>query len=281
VRAEADDTDRDGDGEGTAPGAVSFEREWWRRHLHWWRELLYIAVFYGIYSLIRNQFGSAAVGETHAFHNAEWVIDVERAVGLYHEETLQEWFLPYDWFMRFWNIYYGSLHFIVTAGVLIWLFRRFPQRYALWRNTLACTTALALFGYALFPLMPPRLLPASFGYVDTLAEVGGLWSFDSGAMQDLSNQYAAMPSMHFGWSLWCCLVMYPHLRRWWTKAVMVLYPVATTFGIMVTANHYWLDALGGAIALGIGFLLGRLITLWASRRLRPSHTRPVGLLTNE
>jgi len=263
---------------GSGPDRELREREWWRRHLHWWREVVYVGVFYGIYTVIRNQFGSAAVEVGEAFANARWVIDVERAVGLYHEETLQDWFLPYDGFIRFWNIYYGTLHFVVTGAALIWLYRRFPQRYARWRNVLACTTAIALIGYALFPLLPPRLLPADYGYVDTLAEVGGLWSFDSGTMKTLSNQYAAMPSMRFGWASWCCLVLFPHLRRWWTRALVVLYPLGTLFGIMVTANHYWLDALGGALALGIGYVLGSAVTRVATRHLRNPRTQPAGLV---
>jgi hypothetical protein len=234
--------------------------------LRWWREVLYILAFYLVYSIIRNQFGSAAVPRAEAFHNAERMIDVERALGLFHEETLQDWFLPYNWFMQFWNVFYGTFHFVVTTFAIIWTFRRFPKRYPLWRNTLAFTTGLALIGFATFPLLPPRLLPASFGFVDSLKEVGGLWSFDSGAMQKVSNQYAAMPSLHFAWSLWCLFVLFPQLRRPWAKALVVLYPVATLFAIMVTANHYWIDAAGGALTLTAGFLLARWFTKRVAER---------------
>jgi membrane-associated phospholipid phosphatase len=112
--------------------------------------------------------------------------------------------------------------------------------------------------------MPPRLLPASYGFVDTLRTYGGLWSFDSGAMQKVSNQYAAMPSLHFAWSLWCTLVFLPAARRPWLRVVVLGYPVLTLFAIVVTANHYWLDAAGGALALGIGVLVGT----WWDRRSR-------------
>jgi hypothetical protein len=138
----------------------------------------------------------------------------------------------------------------VTA--LILLFRRFPTRYARWRNTLAVTTALALIGFASYPLMPPRLLPPAYGFVDTLRVFGGLWSFQSGPVAHVSNQYAAMPSLHFAWSMWSALVLAPMLRRPWSKAVVALYPVATLFAIVVTANHYVLDAAGGALVLAVG-----------------------------
>jgi hypothetical protein len=65
-----------------------------------------------------------------------------------------------------------------------------------------------------------------------------------------------MPSLHFGWSLWCLCALYPHLKHRWSKVLICVYPVATLFAIMVTANHYWLDAAGGALTLGVGYVLG-------------------------
>jgi hypothetical protein len=241
-----------------------------RRHLRWWREVLYVAAFYLVYSFVRNQFGSAAVSEQTAFDNARTIIDAERALNLYVEESVQEAFLGWRWFIQAWNLYYGTFHFVVTAFAIVYLFRRLPERYVRWRTTLACTTALALIGFATFPLMPPRLLPVDYGYVDTLATYGGLWSFDSGAMKAVSNQYAAMPSLHFGWSTWCALVLVPGVRRPWLRALVVAYPVATLFAIVVTANHYWLDAAGGAVVLGLGYLLGSAWDARSRSRRQPS-----------
>lgn len=255
--------------------------------LRWWREVLYVAAFYLVYSAVRNEFGSAAVGAETALDHARRVIDIEAALRLYHEETIQSWFvaatptgLDYAFsgaqqFLQFWNVFYGTFHFAVTAGALIWMFLRFPAQYPTWRNTLAFTTALALVGFALFPLMPPRLLAdvglygggaLEYQYVDTLAEVGGLWSFDSGTMQAVSNQYAAMPSLHFGWSTWCFFVLYPRVRRRWVRVLVGLYPLATLWAIVVTANHYWLDAAGGAVTLGVGYVLGRGLARATARR---------------
>ena len=73
-------------------------------------------------------------------------------------------------------------------------------------------------------------------------------------MQKISNQYAAMPSLHCAWALWCTLVMWPQVRSWWAKTLLVAYPIATVYCIMITANHYWLDAVGGFVTLGAGFL---------------------------
>ncbi len=233
--------------------------------LKWWFEVAFAGTFYAVYTSIRNQFGSAAVSPSRALTNAQRVIDLEGSMGLYHEATIQDWFDSADAFLRFWNIYYGSLHFIVTLGVMVWLYRRHPKRYRQWRATLASMTGLALIGFATFPLMPPRLLgdcgpyggcQPGHDFVDTLADVGGLWSFDSGTMQEISNQYAAMPSLHVGWSTWCLLAVYPVLRSRLSRAAMIVYPLGTVFGIVVTANHYWIDAVGGLIVLAAGYGLG-------------------------
>jgi hypothetical protein len=237
--------------------------------LRWWREALYILAFYAIYTAIRNTQGSATVSAEHARTNAHRIIDVERAIAIFQEHRIQDLFLPYRWFIQFWDVFYGTAHFVVTAAALIVMFRTMKDRYPLWRNTLACTTALALIGFATFPLMPPRLLH-EYGFVDTLQHYGGLWSFDSGAMSKISNQYAAMPSLHFAWSTWSTLVLLPALKRPWAKALAISYPLLTTFAIVVTANHYVLDAAGGAVVLGVGFLLGRTITAFNTRHRIPA-----------
>jgi hypothetical protein len=260
-----------------------------RQHrLLWWKEALIVAAFYAVYTWTRNLFGSNKIAADgipdQAFTNAERVIQLERWLGLFHEETIQDWFLPYRTFIQFWNTFYGVLHFAVTLGVFILLYVKRADVFPQWRNTLAAMTSLAIVGFAWFPLMPPRLLdkpcPAvdpsqyggacipsrfrgtgGFGFVDTLAEYGGPWSFDSEAMASISNQYAAMPSLHIGWSTWCAIAVWPLLSRRRTKAVLLLYPAATLFCIVVTANHYWLDGVGGLFVFGFGSLLG-----WGSHR---------------
>jgi membrane-associated phospholipid phosphatase len=243
-----------------------------RRGLRWWKEVLTALVFYVVYSAIRNTQGSASVSETLAFRNARRIIRWEELLGMYHEEAIQDAVIGWGRaLMSFWNLFYGTFHFVVTIGVLVLLFRRAPERYRRWRNVLAATTALALIGFAFYPLMPPRLLPASYGYVDSLETFGSLWSFDSAAMQKLSNQYAAMPSLHFAWAFWCAVAVVPALRRNWAKVLAVAYPILTLFAIVVTGNHFWLDAAGGALAVGGGVLYASLVD-----RARPRLSRRSG-----
>jgi hypothetical protein len=266
-----------------------------REHrLYWWKEVLIVALFYVVYSATRNLFGSNRIAADgvpeQAFTNAERVIRLELWLNLYHEQTVQSWFLPYNWFIQFWNVYYGTAHFMVTAAVVVLLFVKRRDVFPQWRNTLAAMTALAIIGFAWFPLMPPRLLdepcprddPASFGgeciesdlrpdngfgFVDTLAEFGGPWSFESDTMASISNQYAAMPSLHIGWSIWCAIAIWPLLRRRWARVAVLLYPLATLFCIVVTANHFWLDGIGGLTVFALGALIGWGMHRWNQERL--------------
>ncbi len=266
-----------------------------RQHrLHWWKEAMIAVAFYLLYSWTRNLFGSNALAPgqlpTHAFGNAERVIRAEQMIGLYHEQAIQALFLPYRAFIQFWNTWYGTAHFIITLAVFALLFWKRKGVFPVWRNSLAIMTGLAIVGFALFPLMPPRLLDTpcdhyggaciesdlrgddgTFGFVDTLAEFGGPWSFDSETMTDISNQYAAMPSMHIGWSTWCAVAMWPLLRRRWQRVVVFLYPLATLFCIIVTANHFWLDGVGGLLCFAIGTIAGWGLHRWNQERLDKRH----------
>ncbi len=222
---------------------------------YWWVEILTAVAFYVVYSGIRNaRTGQAAL----ARRNAHALIDFQQALGIYHEKAIQAWALHIRPLIIGANYFYGSLHFVVTIGVMAFLYRRFTDDYARWRNALAWATGLALVGFVLWPLMPPRLLPGA-GFVDTLAKDPAIWSFNSGAMSKVSNQFAAMPSVHCAWALWCACALVPRLRRPWAKALAALYPVATVTAIVVTGNHYFLDAVGGFAALGAGWVIsGRL-----------------------
>jgi hypothetical protein len=255
--------------------------------LRWWKETIYVLGFYAVYTFVRNRFGSASVGSTHAFNNAIHVIDLEKTLRIFNESTVQSWFLGVPLLLRVLNIFYGSFHFVFTASVLIWLAWRHPRAYPTWRNTILIATGLALVGFALFPLMPPRLLcdcpygagpiAASAGlptFMDTLAVHGGLWSFSTSTMAAVSNQYAAMPSLHFAWALWCALVLVPRVRHRITKVLAVLYPILTLATVVITGNHYWLDPAGGAVVVGIGWLIGSKLAAVMHRGTARSDTVP-------
>lgn len=206
---------------------------------------------YWTYSLIRN-----AVPEqrAEALRNADWIWDTERALGIAVEQSVNHAVSGVTWLIISMNYYYATLHFIVTIGVLVWLFRSHPGRYAATRLVLFATTGTALLGYYLFPLAPPRLMNGGY-FIDTV-QVHQTWgSMASGNLAQMSNQYAAMPSMHIGWSVWCGITIAMLAKPVWAKVAGVLYPVTTLTVIVCTANHFWLDAVGGLLCLSLGFAL--------------------------
>ena len=254
--------------------------------LTWWHEVLLALSFYFVYSIIRNIFGAGPESKDIAFRHARGVIKVEEWVGAWFEPQLQRWYLglPGHGFIKGWNIFYGTAHFVVTIGVLVFAFHRAPRVYRWARTTLAVTTALALFGFAAYTLMPPRLLDSNsafgacrgqapgchgYGIVDTIEVWGGLWKFGSGGMAAVSNQYAAMPSLHFGWSTWCAITVVLVVGRGRLRWLAFAYPAATLFCILVTGNHFWLDAFFGGVALALGAGTATL----ALRRLDARRTR--------
>ncbi|WEH33055.1 phosphatase PAP2 family protein [Streptomyces sp. AM 4-1-1] len=214
-----------------------------------WFEILLIALSYWVYSLVRN-----AVPEqrTAALRNADWIWSTEKTLGIAVEESVNHAVNSVTWLIISMNYYYATLHFVVTVGVLVWLFRSHPGRYAAARLALFATTAVALLGYYLYPLAPPRLMNGG-DFVDTVLVHQTWGSMASGNLKNMSNQYAAMPSMHIGWSLWCGLTIFALTSAPWARVLGLLYPMATLLVIVSTANHFWLDAVGGMACLAFGY----------------------------
>ncbi|MFC5915596.1 phosphatase PAP2 family protein [Streptomyces pulveraceus] len=214
-----------------------------------WFEILLVAASYWVYSLVRN-----AVPEqrTEALRNADRIWSAERYLGIAVEQSVNHAVNSVTWLIVSMNYYYATLHFIVTVCVLVWLFHWHPGRYAAARLALFATTGVALLGYYLYPLAPPRLMNGGH-FVDTVLVHHTWGSMASGNFKNMSNQYAAMPSMHIGWSLWCGLTVFALASAPWARVLGLLYPAVTLVVIVSTANHFWLDALGGMACLAFGY----------------------------
>ena len=219
-----------------------------------------------IYRLTTGVVTTAVGGTGAAFANAKDIVAAERFLGIYWERSVQQAFLNVDWFIAFWNIYYGTIHFV------------FPGRHAHAALPQAADAIRALAEHAradvgdrradvpfVYPLMPPRLMPARYGFVDTAAEyynfgpqvkveVGTNGQPTQRALDQFGNPFAAMPSFHVGWSTWCVLALWPLVRRRWLRALLIAYPLAILFCITVTGNHWFLDAVGGWVVLALGWL---------------------------
>ncbi|MFG2312643.1 phosphatase PAP2 family protein [Streptomyces sp. NPDC048566] len=224
------------------------------------RELLLVAGLFAVYKLGRG----LATGHTgEAFGNAHRVWDAERALHLPGEGAVQDALLHGGTLVHLANTYYAAVHFPATAAFLVWLYLRRPAHYVWARRVLALVTAAALAGHLVFPLAPPRLLAES-GLVDTGRVYGPSVYGAHPATDTLANQFAAMPSLHFGWALMIAIGLIAATRSRW-RALWLLHPLATLVVIVGTANHYWLDSAVAAALLGIA-----LAVVHAPPRPRPA-----------
>ncbi|MEU8336467.1 phosphatase PAP2 family protein [Micromonospora tulbaghiae] len=206
------------------------------------RELALVAVLFLAYKAGRQVVaGHADV----ALANGEWVWRLERLLRLPDETLVQGPLLSYELLVRLANSYYAYVHFPATVLCLVWLWLRRPAHYVRLRRALAALTAVALVLHVCVPLAPPRLTELT-GLVDTGTRFGPS-VYGPPDTDQLSNQYAAMPSLHVGWALAIALALMAvtagRLRWLW-----LLHPLVTALVVVVTGNHYWLD---GAVAVAL------------------------------
>jgi len=258
----------------STPGAVqrSSRRRYWlgpilpermRRQVRpkLWQEIAFIAISYWIYSLIRD---AVPTHEKPALRRGREILDAEHAIRIDFEHSLNRFFDAahiggWHYLANISDYYYAVMHFVVVIGVLVWVYVRRPMHYRSARTVLYATNAIAALGFWFFPLAPPRLLPGR-GYIDTVVKYHTWGSWGSGGISKVSNQFAAMPSLHIGWSLWAGITLFMLSRRWWVRTLALVYPVVTFLVIIGTANHYVLDAAGGVVALAGGFAIQQLLT---------------------
>jgi hypothetical protein len=241
-------------------GTTSFSGVLPRRMLRfrrpvWWQEVAIILIGYWIYSLGRNAIpAQVSIATRHGF-SIEHLQDI---FGLNFELSINRWVAAHEWVAQCLDYYYATLHFIVTIGVLVWLFVQRPHIYRGARTVLFTLTLIALAGFALYPVAPPRLLPGT-AYIDTVVKFHTWGSLADPEIAAHSNQYAAMPSLHIGWALWAGISVFMCARRMWVRVLGLMYPVFTLIVIVGTANHYVIDAAGGAaiaiLAFGIQAVL--------------------------
>ncbi|MCA1219814.1 phosphatase PAP2 family protein [Streptomyces sp. 8L] len=225
--------------------------------LRWWIEILLLLVVYAAYSAGRLLVRGDIPG---AVHHGLAILRIEQHLRIDPEHLLNRVFtrtavlgVPADFV-------YASLHYVVTPAVLLWLYRRRPGHYRRARTWLMLSTMIGLIGFTLVPTAPPRLLGSTTGFVDTMARYSsyGWWGGQASAPRGLgsiTNQYAAMPSLHVGWALWCGVMLWRHARTPLVRWLGAAYPVVITLVVIGTANHYLLDAVAGVTVMAVGALL--------------------------
>jgi hypothetical protein len=230
-----------------------------------------LALCFGLYALYDVTRLWARGGYPSARRHAVSVLHAEQLLGIDIEHAVNHAVTPITWLSVASSYWYATMHFIITPLLLVLLYRR--HRFGVYRvarTALMGATFLALVGYFFFPTAPPRLL-GGYDYLDTVETTAqyGWWPGPDSTGGHVTNQYAAMPSMHVGWALWVSLVIAILVRRRWVKVLAFAYVATTTFVVIATGNHWVLDAVAGAAVV--------LAVWWfAARQARLAHPMTLG-----
>lgn len=241
----------------------------------WVRAIIEVLVILGlwvVYSLARLLADTAmgpAVGRAHE------LLQFEQGLGIHWEIPLNQLFVDYRLVGLLGSYWYASLHYLVTAAVLVWLWRLGADRYGPARRALVIATLLGLLCYITMPTAPPRFVS---GYVDVLQlhSADGWWGADASAprgLGGLTNELAAFPSLHAGWALWVALALQLYATRHWVRVLGWVYAVGTTVVIVGTGNHWVIDAVVGWAVVLLGWAIANAIgriplhRLWRRRTL--------------
>ena len=212
-----------------------------------------------LYETVR---GIAESNPAVAFSNARTIVDLEQSTGLFFEQGLQAWAMGQRALIDVANFMYVNSHFVMTTGALVWLYLRHNDRFYFVRNMFMVAMGLALVGYVLMPTAPPRFFP-ELGFVDTIAYYVNV-KHDSGLVTLFFNPYAAVPSMHVAFALMVSVPAMLVVRHRVAKVLWGAYPVLVTFVVLVTGNHWVMDAVAGAFVAGTSALVAKhlLSRIW-------------------
>jgi hypothetical protein len=189
-----------------------------------------------------------------AFANANRIESVEEVLGFAWEQSLQRAFLALPNLVAAFNLFYFIGHFLITAVFFFWLYHRSREGFRSFRDAFLAATAIAVVIHWLYPTAPPRL--AGVGLEDTLLVLSGI-DIGSPTSSALSNPVAAVPSLHAAYALGVGIGMYRYAHSHLIRVIGVLYPPLVVLTIVVTGNHFVLDALAGMAVLAVGFGLTR------------------------
>jgi hypothetical protein len=239
----------------------------------WWVELLVIAWLCWLYDATANL---APLRLSIALGNARGILHVERILHIDPELTLDRWLASHHTLGLILSDYYDNAHFIVTLGLLGYLWWRRTDIYRPLRNTLVLVNVIGFVIFWRFPVAPPRML---HGFTDVVAVSHAFGSWHTGALASHANQVAAMPSLHMAWAGWCTIALWRITRGTVVRALAVLYPCVTALAVLATGNHFLLDIVGGLLVLALSTLLvgspdrlaGRLSFARARRAMQARH----------
>lgn len=226
-------------------------RCWRRPLLRLVAEAGLIVVAYLAYQVVRHL---VAPNPAEAFGHALNIIRIEQQMGIFFEPHLQGYILDHHWLVTLFNWIYVWGYLPVIIAVALYLYICHRPFYTRYRNAFLLSGAIGLIIFATLPVAPPRMFP-EFGFIDTVQENSTFYR--SIQKSDMVNEFAAVPSFHFGWVLLVGLAMVETTRRLVLKATGLLLPIAMLLAILLTANHYVLDAVIGGVVVLLALLAVR------------------------
>jgi PAP2 superfamily len=234
-----------------------------RPRARWWVEALTIAWLCWLYDATTNL---APLRVHAALANARGVLHLEHVLGLDPELTLNRWLASHHTLAVIASDYYDNAHFVVTLGLLGWVWWARADIYRPLRNALVLVNVLAFVVFWRWPVAPPRML-TSLGFSDVVSTSHAFGNFHGGALASHANELAAMPSLHMAWAAWCTLALWRASQRRWVRGLALLYPCTVVAAVIATGNHFVLDLVAGLAALALAVLLAGA-PRWIAQRMR-------------
>jgi len=224
------------------------------KRARWWGELLVVAWLAWVYDMVTNL---APAREAVALAHGRSILSFEQSLRLDPELSLNRWLAGHHTLGAISSYYYDNAHFVVTLGLLGWLWWRRADIYRPLRSSLVAINLLGLLVFWRYPVAPPRMLSSS-GFSDVVASTHTVGSWHTGSLAADADQFGAMPSLHIAWAVWCAFVLWRLSPRVWVRVLALLYPCLTTFAVLATGNHYLLDVLAGVATFAAALALVRL-----------------------
>lgn len=244
----------------------------------WLDALRQVSLFLAAYFAYRLVRGLVAGDASAAFAHARELISIERTLHVFIEPSVQAWAMSSHVVMVVASWLYVNSQTTITVVALLYIYLRHNSRFYFVRNTFMIAMAIALVGYAVFPTAPPRFLP-EWGFWDPVATFTGVnVSHTSSSLTAMTNVYAAVPSMHVCFALMIGGTLARLAKHRVTAVLWLLYPLLMTFVIIITANHFLIDAFLGAVTTGVSawgasWLARARPHAWRFERVAPAPAR--------
>lgn len=199
-----------------------------------------------------------------AYSNGYKLLDFELGHGFFVEPRIQQFFLPDNLLMHGIDAFYAFAHLFVTLGFLIWLYVRRNEAFTYVRNLFYLATGMALVVYMTFPTAPPRMF-LNFGFHDPSQTLGFTQGGGAQVTSYTYNPFAAMPSLHLVYAIIVGATLFMVGRHLWLRIAGVVYPFVMLAVVLISANHWILDAVGAAVTVGLAALVlvagGRTVSM--------------------